>query len=177
MRNGFVRMGMVCGVAAAGLAVLGSAGISGARQVPDHPSAPPVLVYELGDQSAYTQGCVGMCLCALWFGDNVTGSFGLTQAGVDDHGTSFFDVINFSAKIGSDFPEDSIDIVGGGIYAVNAERGFHRMDLYISIGGTDPFRITSGWDKIDPNADGIEITLDNKPTCYGVFLTINTDQP
>ncbi len=136
---------------------------------------PPTVLYSLGGDAAYTDGCFGnpgqvpQCQCPIALAGEFSGIFGLTQVPGDTFEISGIDwIVNL---------QSAIHITGSGVYAVGtnpAGEPVQSMTLELFFDGAGPVTFDSG-----PVAGGdpdfppqINIPISDGFGCPGVRITV-----
>ncbi len=141
--------------------------------------------YVLTANSVFAQGCTGggggkiapSCMCPIWMADEFTGTFTMTPEWRTPPGMQAFDVTVEDWIV--NFGGEDIEITGEGYYARWSELDgslWQSMSLDVYIYG-DLVHFTSGAVE-NPTPGGappaqIKISLDNDPTCFGYWITID----
>ncbi|MHC4947362.1 MAG: hypothetical protein ACYTG1_03760 [Planctomycetota bacterium] len=142
-------------------------------------SGPPTILYTLGGDSSYAQGCFGgpepwqNCLCPIFLALDFRGTFGLTAAPSGDPDVRRFDVSNVSWTVSL---SGEIEITGSGVYEITTtpDGPVQRLTLDLLFDGQGPTPFDSG---IVPGGDDgsppvIDVPISDGLFCPGRRITV-----
>ena len=96
-------------------------------------------LYELTDESNYTEGCFDPCMCPIFSNFTLQGSFLLTSVSQGE-GSSHFGVLAVDWQFNQG--KETIFVTGSGLYQIDS--GHHRMTLNLLVGDAPVQQFDSG---------------------------------